>query len=103
MGLEFDIEVGVLGVRDFQRGRVGRVIQQVLGDVAAIKCHPHLRAHAGTSEQHMQKDEMDRKHLWDEFVPNASKHGIKKFGVQTVNHNTHSVFMHTSGRVRCTD
>lgn len=56
MRLELDIEVGVLRVGDFERGRVGCVVQQVLGDVAAIKCHPHLRAHADTCEQHMQKN-----------------------------------------------
>ncbi len=42
VGLELDIEISVLRVGDLQRGRVRGVIQQVLGNVAAIQRLPHL-------------------------------------------------------------
>ncbi len=52
MGLELDVEVGVLGVRDLEGGWVGRVVQQVLGDVAPVQRQPHLRACAATCYAH---------------------------------------------------
>lgn len=42
VGLELDIEISVLRVGDLQRGRIRGVIQQVLGNVAAIQRLPHL-------------------------------------------------------------
>ena len=37
VGLELDIEISVLRVGDLQRGRVRGVIEQVLGNVAAVQ------------------------------------------------------------------
>ena len=49
VGLELDVEVGVLRVRDLERGRVGRVAQQVPWDVAPVQRLPHLRAKPGAT------------------------------------------------------
>lgn len=53
VGLKLDVEVGVLRVGDLQRWRVGRFVQQVLGDVAPVQRQPHLRACAATCQAHM--------------------------------------------------
>lgn len=42
VGLELDIEISMLRVGDLQRGRVRGVIEQVLGNVAAVQRYPHL-------------------------------------------------------------
>lgn len=61
--------------------------------MASIKCHPHLRAHAGKGEQYMQKIDGQDTVVGMGDYPNVSTE------VQSANHNKHFLFMHKSGRV----
>ena len=42
MALEFDIQVCVLGERDFEHGRVRGVIEELAGYMAAVQVMPNL-------------------------------------------------------------
>lgn len=45
VGLELDIKISVLRIGDLQRGGIRGVVQQVLGNMAAVQRHPHLAGH----------------------------------------------------------